>query len=88
MVKKKFFGSDTGKEKNDTETTENKDNTVNKSGTVRINPRSHQADEVTEEKPSETEAGKEQAPDKTIQEEKVLTGKTGRDAGQVSEAFS
>ena len=32
MVKKKIFGTDTDKEKNYTETTENKDNTTNDSG--------------------------------------------------------
>lgn len=74
MVKKRFFGSDAGKDKDGTETTENKDNVVNKSEEGEKADGSP-GDEVTEEKPSETEAGKEQAPDKTLQEGNVLLEK-------------
>jgi len=74
MVKKRFFGSDAGKDKNDTETTENKDNVANKSEEGEKTEGSS-VDEVTEEKPSETETGKEQVPDKTLQEGSVLLEK-------------
>ncbi len=74
MVKKRFFDTDTWKDKNGTETTENKDNVANK---PKENEKTEGSivDEVTEEKPSETEAGKEQVPDKTLHEGNVLLEK-------------
>jgi len=74
MVKRKFFGTNTDKEENIPETTENKDNTVN-------NPRIEEkheepsSGEGLEEKPAEPETGNEQVPDKKIQEENVLLEK-------------
>ncbi len=74
MVKKKFFGTVSGKDSNATEPTEDKNNTVsNPEGEVKSDELS--SGEVSEEKPSETGAEKEQAPDKRIQEEKELMEK-------------
>jgi molecular chaperone GrpE len=74
MVKKKFFGTDSGKDSNATEPTENKNNTVsNPEGEVKSEE--PVTGEVSEEKPSETETEKEQVPDKTIQEGKELMEK-------------
>ncbi len=74
MVKKKIFGTDADKEKNEIETTEHKDNTTNNSeNNDSIEELS--LDEELEEKPSETETGKEPASDKKIHEEKVLLEK-------------
>lgn len=74
MGKKKFFRSYAGKDNNETETTENKNNTV-------IDPESEvksegpSPSEGLEGKPSDTEAEKELAPDKKIQEVNVLLEK-------------
>jgi len=74
MVKKKFFGTDSGKDSNVTEPPENKNNTVtNPEGEVKSEEPA--AGEVSEDKPSETETEKEQVPDKTIQEGKELMEK-------------
>lgn len=74
MVKKKIFGTDADKGKNEIETTEHKDNTTNNSeNNDSIEELS--LDEYLEEKPSETETGKEPASDKKILEEKVLLEK-------------
>ena len=74
MVKKKIFGTDAGKGKNEIEITEHKDNTTNNSeNNDSIEELS--LDEDLEEKPSETETGKEPASDKKIHEEKVLLEK-------------
>ena len=74
MVKKKFFGTDSGKDSNATEPTENKNNTVsNPEGEVKSEE--PVTGEVPEGKPSETEIEKEQVPDKTIQEGKELMEK-------------
>jgi len=74
MVKKKFFGTDSGKDSNATEPTENKNNTVsNPEGEVKSEE--PVTGEASEEKPSETETEKEQVPDKTIQEGKELMEK-------------
>lgn len=74
MVKKKFFGTDSDKDRNATETTENKNNTVsNPEGEVKSDEPA--SGEVSEEKPSDTGIEKEQAPDKTIQEGKELMEK-------------
>jgi molecular chaperone GrpE len=74
MVKKKIFGTDADKEINETETAENKDNTINESENNE-NPEELAVTEVPEDKTSESETGKEQVSDKRIHEEKVLLEK-------------
>ncbi len=74
MVKKKIFGTDAGKGKNEIETTENKDNTTNNSENNDSIEELSQGEDL-EETPSETETGKEPASDKKIHEEKVLLEK-------------
>ena len=74
MVKKKFFGTDSGKDSNATEPTENKNNTVN-NPEGEVKSEEPVTGEASEEKPSETETEKEQVPDKTIQEGKELMEK-------------
>ena len=74
MVKKKFFGTDSGKDSNATEPTENKNNTVN-NPEGEVKSEEPESDDTVEGKPAETEAEKEQVPDKTIQEGKELMEK-------------
>jgi len=74
MVKKKFFGTDSGKYSNATEPTENKNNTVN-NPEGEVKSEEPESDDAVEGKPAETEAEKEQVPDKTIQEGKELMEK-------------
>jgi molecular chaperone GrpE len=74
MVKKKIFGTDAGKGKNEIEITEHKDNTTNNSENNDSIEELSQGEDL-EETPSETETGKEPASDKKIHEEKVLLEK-------------
>ena len=74
MVKKKIFGTDAGKETNERETAENKDNTINGSENNE-NPEELAVNEVAEDKTSESETGKETVSDKKIHKEKVLLEK-------------
>jgi len=74
MVKKKIFATDAGKEINGTETSVNKDNTINES------EKNESIEElavnaVAEDITPETETGKEPVSDKKIYEEKVLLEK-------------
>jgi len=74
MVKKKFFGKDAGKEISETETTENKDNTVDKSENSE-KPEEPSGNEGLEDNAPEPETEEEQVPDKKMQEEKNLLEK-------------
>jgi molecular chaperone GrpE len=74
MVKKKIFGLNADKEKNNIETSENKDNTNKDSAEIEAIEEST-AGEASESVPSETETPPEPVSDKKIHNEKVLLEK-------------
>jgi molecular chaperone GrpE len=74
MVKKKIFRTDADKEIEETETAENKDNTINESEN---NEKLEEpaVNEVAEDKTPEPETGNEEVSDKKLHDEKVLLEK-------------
>jgi molecular chaperone GrpE len=74
MVKKKTSETEDNKEKTNTEITDNKDNT-GKATTDKESLEEFSEDKLTDESPSETEAGKDQPADKKIPEEDLLIEK-------------
>jgi molecular chaperone GrpE len=74
MVKKKIFGSDADKEKNYSETADNKDYT-NDNASDNETVEELAVEEASESMPSETETGQEPASDKKIHDEMVLLEK-------------
>jgi molecular chaperone GrpE len=74
MVKKKIFGLNADKEKNNIETSENKDNTTIESSEIEA-IEELTADEASESVPSENETPPEPVSDKKIHDEKVLLEK-------------
>jgi molecular chaperone GrpE len=74
MVKKKSSEAESNQEKDDTKTTDNKDHTGKTTADTR-SKEENSPDEITENIPSDSEAGAEHQADKKIPEDKVLIEK-------------